>query len=781
MENDKLTLVFFIENNFQEKLLLLNPAAQDSLHLLAVYSQIQPQYFKGQTLLTEAASFELALPEILAAVGTEWLLYLKPEEKMPYIDRRQILPLPYYYLNILNLADKDEQQPETQGYEMRLFNKRLLLSPGFTPGDPENNCQDITIKNYSAGFPEIEQLKLNKYIKLYENGDKRLSVILYLARKNYLKADTLFKAIENLTAEESKSAEALSLYCETAKKLIEKSDFTEAKKILAKALLNFPASPAANFLLAEIFSKTVLFTQAISFYKKCIESKEKDNYYKFSPFPTSWIGYQAYLNMGKIYLELNDLSHARAAFENSLEEKHDFNDAKIQLELVEKEINKTTGKSRELDFACQSCGNCCRHKSINISHTDLMRILENRPDLKIEDIIQYSPLNPDVSSTGLFAGEFFTSENNQKKWMLLKKKPEENECVFLTEDNRCSIHAFKPIICKAWPFSLRKTDNNIVWAKNNRKFIQQYCAHKLEKDSNNPRELEKTLEELSRDRIEYISLVYKWNNQLKISKEKLSDSDFVKFLFEKSKIEQNKKKKKIMSRVLRVLKQDSRIMLLESLPFASDYFPRIDEEDLVAGLYIDNDLLTNFIEPENLEKLKKKFKAKSYYYSPLPVETINFVFEDAFLTLYINSSDYLNYGIYKKSKILYNPLKLKIVKTGAEELFLNELKIIKLLFDMSLDEVNTAMKRRNYLKSSSLLRKSISDLLSSMISWSNKKEFNFLEIPWLRNKTDDLQDFIINLSDFKYDPKSQTAFINELTGIFERNWQLSVSEPAILS
>ncbi|MFN4151919.1 MAG: YkgJ family cysteine cluster protein, partial [Candidatus Sericytochromatia bacterium] len=44
-------------------------------------------------------------------------------------------------------------------------------------------------------------------------------------------------------------------------------------------------------------------------------------------------------------------------------------------------------KENALDFNCESCGSCCKHFNVNITHLDIQRILENRKDLKVDDFV----------------------------------------------------------------------------------------------------------------------------------------------------------------------------------------------------------------------------------------------------------------------------------------------------------------------------------------------------------------------------------------------------------
>jgi len=65
----------------------------------------------------------------------------------------------------------------------------------------------------------------------------------------------------------------------------------------------------------------------------------------------------------------------------------------------------------------------------------------------------------------------------------LKFKPNKNECIFLDKNNRCKIHAYKPIICYIHPFQVFTTgfvfgggmvfDTKCSWVEKNRKKLDK--------------------------------------------------------------------------------------------------------------------------------------------------------------------------------------------------------------------------------------------------------------------------------------------------------------------
>ena len=77
---------------------------------------------------------------------------------------------------------------------------------------------------------------------------------------------------------------------------------------------------------------------------------------------------------------------------------------------------------RKEKFVCLMCGNCCRFGIIELSEDDVKRI----------------------GSHGY--GGFHERENDE-----IRLRKANGKCVFL-EDGKCSIHDFKPEVCRRFPF-----------------------------------------------------------------------------------------------------------------------------------------------------------------------------------------------------------------------------------------------------------------------------------------------------------------------------------------
>ena len=120
-------------------------------------------------------------------------------------------------------------------------------------------------------------------------------------------------------------------------------------------------------------------------------------------------------------------------------------------------------------FDCNYCGDCCKKHRIPVSEKDISLLqMHNIPiDSTLESL---SPI--------LFKGkpkeQVFDSSNpfsdNLVKAYILRKKPYIHECIFLqSEQNiaKCSVHSFKPLTCRIYPFSVKRlSPTKIVISEN---------------------------------------------------------------------------------------------------------------------------------------------------------------------------------------------------------------------------------------------------------------------------------------------------------------------------
>ena len=97
------------------------------------------------------------------------------------------------------------------------------------------------------------------------------------------------------------------------------------------------------------------------------------------------------------------------------------------------------------NFVCQCCGACCRIPNgiVRVSDAEIARIAAYLGMSEADFIAQETEVAPD------------------RKTLMLKSHPD-GACVYLTDDNRCRIHAVKPDKCRTFPYEWTNPDSHEV-------------------------------------------------------------------------------------------------------------------------------------------------------------------------------------------------------------------------------------------------------------------------------------------------------------------------------
>jgi hypothetical protein len=80
-------------------------------------------------------------------------------------------------------------------------------------------------------------------------------------------------------------------------------------------------------------------------------------------------------------------------------------------------------------FKCKRCAKCCKKFTVKLSDKDIKRIKR------------------------LGYMDFFVEDNFDPKTGKFALKRENEQCIFLTEDNLCKIYEARPSICRKYPFN----------------------------------------------------------------------------------------------------------------------------------------------------------------------------------------------------------------------------------------------------------------------------------------------------------------------------------------
>ncbi|MEK7434565.1 MAG: YkgJ family cysteine cluster protein [Cyanobacteriota bacterium] len=434
-------------------------------------------------------------------------------------------------------------------------------------------------------------------------------------------------------------------------------------------------------------------------------------------------------------------------------------------------------KENVLDFACQSCGSCCKYFNINITHIDLERIIENRPDLTTKDFVSYVQANPKEPEDESFISTY------GKRELALKKKKGKNECVFLDDRNMCSIHEFKPIVCRVWPFSLEK--GVISWIEEHSDFIKKTCKHKMIEGTNDRDELITVLKQHNRERKIYSKLVKIWNDEKKqeVNENELFsdilDEHFLDYIIKEINSKNKSAEKEaenediFYGNVINNLIKDRRIEVITENKLSSIYSYN-KKLDLSLSLYIQEQNIESFKSKENIEKLKKLFNSDfiSFSNDKYNNDFISFSIEEKTLILKLMPFSKIYNKLSYDTLVIYNPYQVKITKMSFDEEKNIELKRIYDSFYLKLKKCLAFIKNKNTLEFNLLFNNMFQEEFLPLIFWINGNYYNFEDIKFIFQKTDDLEVFIKKFFE-RNESKTELDYIKDFHDIFTRNWAFS--------
>jgi Fe-S-cluster containining protein len=116
-------------------------------------------------------------------------------------------------------------------------------------------------------------------------------------------------------------------------------------------------------------------------------------------------------------------------------------------------------------FECTKCGACCREDSllITVTGSDIVRIstaLGLSPKETMRALDFYVVDERDTVPVGL--REIPSPNTERGRAFIALKKMENGDCIFL-KDDLCMIHAFRPVVCRSFPFTFHDNQGEHMW------------------------------------------------------------------------------------------------------------------------------------------------------------------------------------------------------------------------------------------------------------------------------------------------------------------------------
>jgi len=101
--------------------------------------------------------------------------------------------------------------------------------------------------------------------------------------------------------------------------------------------------------------------------------------------------------------------------------------------------------ARYLNFRCTGCGNCCKDPLLPLTQDDILRIMERTGDSAshIAQVVDKHAIHMDDEP------EAFAMLRQGKRVLVLRH--EQGRCIYLGDDNRCTIYTSRPLGCRIYP------------------------------------------------------------------------------------------------------------------------------------------------------------------------------------------------------------------------------------------------------------------------------------------------------------------------------------------
>jgi Fe-S-cluster containining protein len=109
-----------------------------------------------------------------------------------------------------------------------------------------------------------------------------------------------------------------------------------------------------------------------------------------------------------------------------------------------------------LQFRCTGCGNCCRDTVVLLTDTDVHRITD-ATGKKVEEFVRF------FGEGEVEMGKrdpMWVRFSRRRAAMGLKWK--KGHCIFLDDDNRCTIYEHRPVTCREHPFNITLSETGAV-------------------------------------------------------------------------------------------------------------------------------------------------------------------------------------------------------------------------------------------------------------------------------------------------------------------------------
>lgn len=159
-----------------------------------------------------------------------------------------------------------------------------------------------------------------------------------------------------------------------------------------------------------------------------------------------------------------------------------------------------------LNFRCTGCGACCSEFWINVTDTDVRRLVQHT-GMGAMELVEFASPRVVESEPEEDGWVPFGADTNERGLMTLKTDEETSVCQFLQDDGLCGVYEARPLACRLYPW-----DRDYPTAHTSRIGIEIFteeCPYESD-GSNNKEALEALFDQDDEEREAYEARIETW-------------------------------------------------------------------------------------------------------------------------------------------------------------------------------------------------------------------------------------------------------------------------------
>lgn len=354
---------------FVDEMIVVDTGSEDDTVAIAQQYGARVSYFSWCNDFAAARNFAIA------QASGKWILTLDADEELVVErdDWKDQLALAADTL-VFSMPLTDPSQPMTELPALRVFrnlpelryagryHEQLRYQGEYISTHLIQNLEGLKILHYGYEAQLLRQKDLKRNIPLLEEirQQEELSLLLLLTLGNaYLRTDQLENArtcwaeafdriAPNLIAGQipSETIRLPALLFTLGLDLLhEQKDYETAMLVCRRGLEWFPTYPPLNHLTGSLQWELGFPLAAAAYFEKCLQMGREGSYFRREPFDLQFITVWPAHDLGLVYLQMNQLPQAIAAFELALSFDSNYQPAQEELARAKNLLNQDSSFS----------------------------------------------------------------------------------------------------------------------------------------------------------------------------------------------------------------------------------------------------------------------------------------------------------------------------------------------------------------------------------------------------------------------------------------------------